>query len=349
MSVDAIVGTLAGLAKSSAAGRRAYALHGHFANVIEIGGARIAIAADGVGTKILLATEPADFAGIAIDCVAMNANDLICVGARPVAIVDYLAIESADGMAPITKAIAEGFTEAERQGCGGIVGGEVAVLAEIIAPRPDGVPAIDLAATAIGLVEGEVLDGSHVQPGDAVIGVGSSGIHSNGFTRVRRLVAELGCDLDARPPWPGTQPGETLRGALLEPTKLYPNLVAEPTIAQHLHAAANITGGGITNMARVLGRLGIQIDSWPELTPMFEWIATHLDAVEAFETFNMGVGFVIIVDSGAVDDVLGALPGQYRAEQIGVVVDDVDAATIEFDWRGHALVADRKTLRQTSG
>ncbi len=340
MSVDAVVKALAGLAERSNVDTIG-GLSGHFANVLDLGGVRVAIAADGVGTKHILASKPEDFYGVAIDCAAMNANDLICVGARPVAMVDYLAIETADGAEPVATAIAEGFAEAERQGCGGIVGGEVAVLPGIIESRADGLPGLDLAATAIGIVDGPLLDGTTVKAGDVIVGVASSGVHSNGFTLLRALVDESGADLDAAAPW---SDDVTLRSELLAPTSLYPRLI-ESVSGPSLHAAANITGGGITNLARVLGTFGAEITDWPELSGLFDWIAGQVDTVTAFETFNMGVGFMLVIDAEAVEFALSRIPDPFETHVIGTISDGAPAGEIRFEYGGETLKADRRSVK----
>lgn len=341
MSVEAVVAALASLADRATGDRPALA--GHFANVLDLGGARIALAADGVGTKHLLATRPADFRGIAVDCVAMNSNDLVCVGARPVAILDYLAIETADGVEPYAEAIAAGFRDAEAEGAGAVVGGEVAVLPGVIAPRDDGVPGLDLAATAVGIVEGDVLDGTAVVAGDAVIAVASSGPHSNGFTSLRRHVAEAGVDLDTAAPWGG---GGTARSQLLAPTLLYPRLVEAVARTGALHAAANVTGGGLTNLCRVLHGAGMALDRWAAPAGVFGWLLERVAPAEAYETWNMGVGFVLVVDPGAVDSVMAAAPAGYDLWVAGHVDGGLDAGTLVLDLAGTALTADRKAVRQ---
>lgn len=342
MSVDAVVAALASLAERATGDRPALA--GHFANVMDLGGARIALAADGVGTKHLLATGPEDFRGIAIDCVAMNANDLICVGARPVAILDYLAIETAEGVEPYAEAIAAGFRDAEARGGGAVVGGEVAVLPGVIAARDDGLPGIDLAATAVGVVEGEILDGSAVRADDTVLAVASSGVHSNGYTSLRAHVEAAGIDLDAPAPWGG--PGSA-REQLLTPTLLYPQLVEAVAATGALHAAANVTGGGLTNLCRVLHESGMALERWAEPAGVFAWLLERVAPEVAYETWNMGVGFALVVDPDAADDVLAAVPDGYTAWVAGYIDAGLAPGTLALHLPGGVtLVADRKSVRR---
>jgi len=336
VSTDAVVAALGALASRSRIAD--HSLSGHFANVVTIGGTRVAIGTDGVGTKILLGMTPSDFAGLAVDCAAMNANDLICVGARPVALVDYLAIDCTADAEAYAKAIAEGFVQAEQQGAGSIVGGEVAVLPGIVAERADGVPGMDLSATAIGLVEGEVLSGAAACPGDLVLGVASSGVHSNGFTLLRELVAREKCDLDAPAPFGG----RTLRQELLTPTRLYPALTA--AARPFLRSAANITGGGIKNLSRVLPVVGARIDAWPELSPLFSWIAERVPPADCFATFNMGVGFMLVVAPSDVDEAREAIGPAYHVSVIGQLTEDIAPGQVEFRAKGFRFHADRKNL-----
>ncbi len=341
MSIDAVVSALSSLTKGPrSAGVEE--LSDYFANVIQINGLQIAVATDGVGTKILLANRPEHFHTIALDCAAMNVNDIICVGAQPLALVDYLACETTDGLEPIAAAIAEGFLTAQNQGAGGVIGGEVALLPDIIAPRHDGIPGIDLAATAIGIVEGPILDGSTIESGDVVIGIASSGIHSNGFTRLRQLMIDSEHDFDEGAPW-GGPPG---REQLLVPTLLYPNLMSAVSLSHRVHAAAHITGGGITNLARALTHVdvGLRLTEWPELPPVFAWIAEQISLAEAFQTFNMGIGFCVIVARDQADDTLARIPNDYSAMVLGTADEKIPAGHIELTVNGSELVADRNAI-----
>lgn len=326
MSAEAVVKALAGAAQRSAPSGDHPELAGHFASVIDIAGVMIAIGTDGVGSKHLLANSPDHFRGIAIDCAAMNANDVICVGATPVALVDYLACRTTEGLEPYATAIADGFEEAERQGAGGLVGGEVAVLPDVIEAREDGVPGLDLAATCIGVVESGLLTGAAVQPGDAIVAVASSGLHSNGFTKMRQLIVDQRVDLDAAAPWGGER---TAREQLLAPTMLYPHLMAV-VAGSDVRAAANITGGGLANLGRVLPTHGARIETWPEPEGVFAWIASLLPAQVAWSEFNMGVGFMLVVEGSRVDDVLDVVPLDYEVQVIGEVTDAVPARTVEL-------------------
>jgi phosphoribosylformylglycinamidine cyclo-ligase len=159
---------------------------GHFAAVIRVGPLRIALTTDGVGSKLLIAQQVARYDTIGIDCVAMNVNDLLCVGATPLAMLDYIAVESADP--EVFAEIGRGLAEGAKQAGVSIVGGETAQIPEMLRGAVAG-RGLDLVGMAIGVVaEGRLLDGSAVKPGDAVLGVASNGIHSNGLSLARRVL-----------------------------------------------------------------------------------------------------------------------------------------------------------------
>jgi phosphoribosylformylglycinamidine cyclo-ligase len=289
---------------------------GYFANVIDIGGGvGLAISTDGVGTKSIVADMMKKYDTIGVDCVAMNVNDLICVGAKPLSLVDYIAVERADPA--MLGAIGVGLAEGARQAGISITGGEISQL-------PDMVKGFDLVGTAVGLVPlDRILDGGALVPGDIVIGVESSGIHSNGFTLARhvlferaklsvdRILPELGCPL-----------GEEM----LRPTLIYvPEALEIISEAPGLKALTNITGDGLLNLPRVAARVGFEIDAPPPPPPIFDLIQRLGDVAEAemYEVFNMGVGFCVLTAARDADAVLRILSRRgRRAWAIGRVVAD---------------------------
>src|SRR4051794_28002482 len=260
---------------------------GHYASVLRVSeDLGIAISTDGVGSKIVVAEQVDRLETIGIDCVAMNVNDVVCVGAEPIALVDYLAVEEVDGsrLARIGQGLAAG---AQAAGCE-VPGGELAVLPELIRghPSPRG---FDLCATCIGTVALDaIVTGAGIAPGDALVGLPSSGLHSNGYTLARRALEPLG--LDARPP---ELRGASVADALLEPTVIYVKAVLELLRSGvPVHGLAHITGGGLTNLLR-LGA-GYAIEAPLEVPPVFDLVARHGDVgpAEMWEDFNMGCGFV---------------------------------------------------------
>jgi phosphoribosylformylglycinamidine cyclo-ligase len=257
-------------------------------------------ATDGVGTKVKIAIETGLHGGIGIDLVAMSVNDLVVQGAEPLFFLDYFACGKLDPevAASIVAGIAEGCRES---GCA-LIGGETA---EMPGLYRDG--DYDLAGFAVGAAErGTLLPRPDIAAGDAVLGLASSGVHSNGFSLVRKIVDISGVGFEAQAPF---SPVMTLGGALLTPTRLYVRSCLR-AIRQTgaLKALAHITGGGFTdNIPRVLPRhlgVGIELARLPVL-PVFKWLAEqgNIAERELLRTFNCGTGMVAIVEAGAVEAV----------------------------------------------
>ena len=257
-------------------------------------------ATDGVGTKVKIAIDTGIHGGIGIDLVAMSVNDLVVQGAEPLFFLDYFACGKLDPEA--TAAIIAGIAEGCRESGCALIGGETA---EMPGLYRDG--DYDLAGFAVGAAErGTLLPRPDIAVGDAVIGLGSSGVHSNGFSLVRKIVAQSGLAFDAPAPF---SPVMTLGGALLTPTRLYVQsclrAIRETGAVKGL---AHITGGGFTdNIPRVLPRqLGVGIDlARLSVLPVFKWLAEQggVAELELLRTFNCGVGMIAIVDPGALKDV----------------------------------------------
>ncbi|NOZ59733.1 MAG: phosphoribosylformylglycinamidine cyclo-ligase [Euryarchaeota archaeon] len=256
---------------------------GHFAALVKLDERRaLALSADGVGTKILVARAMEKYDTIGIDLVAMNANDIICVGAEPLVLLDYLAVEDPDP--GITAEIAKGLAKGAELAGISIPGGELATL-------PEMVRGFDLAGLIIGMVEMErIVTGEKVAPGDVVVGLESSGIHSNGLTLARKVILEhYGIDDEI---FPGRKAGEEL----LEPTKIYVREVLRCLEEVDVHGLANITGGGLANLTRIT-RHGYYLDALPEPPRIFKLVQElgRVPEQEMYRTFNMGVGFCIVV------------------------------------------------------
>ncbi len=261
-------------------------------------------ATDGVGTKVKIAIEAKLHAGIGIDLVAMSVNDLVVQGAEPLFFLDYFACGRLDPEA--TAAIVAGVAEACRESGCALIGGETA---EMPGLYKDG--DYDLAGFAVGAAErGTLLPTKDIAVGDAVIGLSSSGVHSNGFSLVRKIVERSGLGWDANAPF---SPVMTLGGALLAPTKLYvKSCLRAIRETGAVKALAHITGGGFTdNIPRVLPPglgVGIDLPRLPVL-PVFKWLAEHgdIDELEMLRTFNCGIGMVMIVKPDAVEQVSAVL------------------------------------------
>jgi phosphoribosylformylglycinamidine cyclo-ligase len=262
-------------------------------------------ATDGVGTKVKIAIETGLHDGIGIDLVAMSVNDLVVQGAEPLFFLDYFACGKLDPEA--TAAIVAGIAEGCRESGCALIGGETA---EMPGLYRDG--DYDLAGFAVGAAErGSLLPSADIELGDAVLGLASSGVHSNGFSLVRKIVERSGLGFEAQAPF---SPVMTLGGALLAPTRLYVKsclrAIRETTGA--VKGLAHITGGGFTdNIPRVLPKhlgVGIDLARLPVL-PVFKWLAEEggIAELELLRTFNCGIGMIAIVKADAVKEVTDVL------------------------------------------
>lgn len=273
---------------------------GYFANVIPLGqDLGVAISTDGVGTKVLVAARAGRFDTVGVDCVAMNVNDVLCVGARPLALVDYIAVAVASPrlLGPLGEGLARGCAEA------GIScpGGELAQVRELLDPAV-GELAFDIVGTAIGVVSLEaIITGKHVADGDVLLGLASSGLHSNGFTLARRVLLEhAGLRLEERV----AELGRVLADELLEPTRIYVRPVLSLLEAGvPVRALAHITGDGLFNLVRTERPVGFEVTDWPEPHRVFDLIQRlgKIEDGEMFRAFNMGIGFCLVVPSEEVD------------------------------------------------
>jgi phosphoribosylformylglycinamidine cyclo-ligase len=289
---------------------------GYFANVIDIGGIGLALCTDGVGSKSIVADMMKKYDTIGIDCIAMNVNDVICVGARPISMLDYIAVGEAD--ADMLGAIAVGLAAGAGQAGISISGGEIAQLKDVVR-------GFDLVGMAVGLVPlDRIVTGRDLVPGDVVIGIESSGIHSNGLTLARRVLLEQAkLPIDRIPSELGVPLGEEL----LRPTLIYVREILD-IIAKvpMVKALVNITGDGLLNLPRVEARVGFEIDNLPPTPPIFGLIQQHgaVGDPEMFEVYNMGVGFCILAAEVGAAAILAILERHGRRAQIigHVVADD---------------------------
>ncbi len=258
---------------------------------------------DGVGTKIKVAMATGRHDSIGIDCVAMSVNDILTCGAEPLFFLDYLAVHAldVDVAADIVGGVAKGCAEA---GCA-LIGGETAEMSDLYVAGE-----YDLAGTAVGVVnKDELVDGSRVKPGDQVIGLVSNGLHSNGFSLVRKLIAQRGLSwTDVVPEW-----GCTVADELLKPTRIYVKPVrALLESGIDIKAMAHVTGGGIPeNLPRSLPAgvaARINRHAWPT-QPVFDWLLAEsgLAFAEAATIWNMGIGYVLVVAAEAAEEAVGKL------------------------------------------
>ena len=279
---------------------------GLFANVIEIGNNKgIAMTTDGVGSKVLIAQRMGKYDTIGIDCIAMNVNDLLCVGATPLAMVDYIAVQTLDP--GCLGELAKGLTEGALRAGISIPGGEIAQVKDVIKSEAgkEG-EGFDLAGSAIGIVDlDRIVVGDRVCPGDVIIGIESNGVHSNGLTLARKAI---GTDVSL---YEKTFPelGRSLGEALLQPTHIYTQEVLpllDPEQDIDVKALAHITGDGFLNLSRVPSRVTFVIETFPSPPPIFS-LLQQLGGIadpEMFEVFNMGIGFCLVVPDSQADRTL---------------------------------------------
>jgi phosphoribosylformylglycinamidine cyclo-ligase len=288
---------------------------------------------DGVGTKLKVAIEAGKHNTVGIDLVAMCVNDLVVQGAEPLFFLDYFATAKLDVAAgtDIVSGIAEGC---RRAGCA-LIGGETAEMPGMYAKGD-----YDLAGFSVGAVERDaILTGDTVADGDVILGLAASGLHSNGFSLVRRVVEHAGLEYDNDAPF---QPATSLANALLEPTRIYVKSCLAAIASGGVHGLAHITGGGLLeNIPRVLPEgLGADLDaaSW-ELPGVFEWLAKagNIAHNEMARTFNCGIGMAVIVDAGRAEALAKVLADNGETvKTIGRVVKrdgrGVEIANIEDQW-----------------
>ena len=321
---------------------------GHFANVVDLGGVGVAISTDGVGTKTVVADLLGRYDTVGYDCVAVNVNDVIAVGAEPNAFVDYVAVQRADDamMDQIGAGLCEGASDARVS----VVGGETAQLPELLLSHEGG-NGFDLAGTCIGTVApGGAITGSRVEPGQAVVGLRSSGIHCNGLTLARKAfgitleqpredkLMTLMAHVDAL--------GCTLGDELLRRSRIYvDDVIGILNAGLDVRGLAHISGDGLLNLPRLEASVGYVIDSLPEPHPIFHLIQERggVPDEEMYEVFNMGIGFCVVLPeqdvNAAIDIARGNGTDAYR---IGHTVPDPErTVTLPKQrlrgWRGAGL------------
>ena len=300
---------------------RPYLPLGYFANIIRLDGldTGIAISTDGVGTKLLVAELLGKYDTVGIDCIAMNVNDLLCVGATPVSFVDYIAVEELQPA--ILEEIGKGLFRGAELARVSISGGEIAQIKEMVRGVREG-SGFDLAGTAIGTVLlDRVIVGQDVQPGDTVIGLASSGIHSNGLTLARRVLlheAKLTVDSYLQ------EFGRTVGEELLEPTRIYvPEVTAMFATGLQLKALIHLTGDGFFNLTRTAAPIGYLIHTLPPTPPIFAVLQQvgRLSDAEMCQVYNLGIGFCVVVAEPDAERVLQiAAEHGTRAWRIGTTV-----------------------------
>ena len=259
---------------------------GHYAGITELPGKlMLAIHTDGVGTKVLIANKMKKYDTVGIDCIAMNVNDIICIGATPISFVDYIAANKNDQK--IFKKIVEGLVKGAKKAGVPIVGGETAIMPDLFAGNGF---SFDLAGMVVGLLsKKQMVLGKSIKKGDVIIGAKSSGLHSNGYTLARKALLSK-YSLKSKIKGIGV-----LGNTLLTPTEIYVKPVLEIIQKCNVHGLAHITGGSFTKLLR-LKKIGYDLDSLPKPPTIMQLIEEQgVKRLEMYKTFNMGVGFCVVV------------------------------------------------------
>ncbi len=285
---------------------------GHYAGMISFGKYALVLCTDGVGSKVLIASKLKKWDTVGVDCMAMNVNDAICVGAEPLAFVDYLALDSPNPT--FTKEIGKGLKKGAELAHVSIVGGETASLPEVI-------NGFDLAGTALSYVKkDQIITGEKISPGDVIIGLKSSGIHSNGYSLVRKIIKDA--SLSYKDQFPnGLYPGKTIGEILLTPTAIYVKEILSLLKNVEVHGLAHITGGGLRNFNRLKDTVQYVIDDSFTPQDVFSFLQEtgNVDDKEMYQTFNMGMGFAIILPESDKEKALSILKKEsnYAVKQVG--------------------------------
>ncbi len=286
---------------------------GHYAGIVEIpNGKLLATHTDGVGTKVIISQMMKKYDTIGIDCVAMNVNDIICTGAIPISFVDYIAANRNEH--ENFKKIVQGLVKGAKKAQVPIVGGETAIMPDVITGKDF---MFDLAGMVVGILDKQdMILGDMINPGDIIIGVKSSGLHSNGYSLARKVLLSKYSLKDK------IKGLGTLGDALLEPTEIYVKPVLEALEECDIHGLAHITGGSFTKLLR-LKKTGYMLDNMPEPPEVFQLIENEdVEKEEMYKTFNMGIGFCLIAqeeEEELIDDIFKK--HGLKSRQIGSIIE----------------------------
>lgn len=305
---------------------------GYYANVIDLTPAGfpigIAFSTDGVGTKLLVAEMMGKYDTIGIDCVAMNVNDILCVGATPISMVDYIAASEANSA--LLEEIAKGLYRGCELARVSLSGGELAQVAELLAAKENSI-SFDIVGTAIGIVAPDrIVIGQDLLEGDQLIGLESSGLHSNGYTLARKVCFEIGeYSVDQYHP----DLKKTIGEELLEPTRIYVKEVLDIMNRIPVKGLFHITGDGLFNLTRSAKPVGYRIEKFPDPPPIFSLIAKlgKIPDEEMFRVFNMGIGFVLAVpDNSSYFETIQSIAraAGYQAHVLGFVTSDAERTIV---------------------
>ncbi len=279
---------------------------GHYAGLIEFGDYALALTTDGVGSKVIISNEMKRWNTVGIDCIAMNVNDLLAMGIEPLAFVDYIAISEPND--EIMRQIGEGLAKGAEMSRMTIVGGETATL-------PDIIKGFDLAGTCLGMVKkNRIITGERIKPGDAVVGLPSSGVHSNGYSLVRKIIDDSGYLYSNPFPY---NTDTTIGDELLIPTMIYMK-VLDAINSFDIRGLAHITGSGLMKLHRVT-KYGFDINDPLPPQAIFRFLQEEgeVEDLEMYKTFNMGMGFVVVLSQDEADEAAKILGGKI----VGEIVD----------------------------
>ena len=281
---------------------------GGFTSLIDLGNIALAFNTDGVGTKVMVAKDAGKYESIGIDCVAMNVNDTVTCGAEPIAMLDYLSLNNID--IAVSREIGIGLNVGAQMANISIIGGETAMV-------PDLVSSLDLSGSVIGIVQkNQIITGERISDGDLIFSLQSSGLHSNGYTTVRKILKENEIGIQDK------FPGENKKTAdiLLEPTRIYVKEILDILNIVDIKGMANITGGGFRNIVR-LKDMKYVFDDPAEPQNVFKKLKElgNLSYSQMYETFNMGTGFMVVIDQDSKTDFVSTLKTRVQIKEIGHV------------------------------
>lgn len=284
---------------------------GFFTSLLDFGDWALTLNTDGVGTKLLVARDLGRWDTVGIDCVAMSVNDCVCVGAQPLAFVDYFAVGTYDES--VARDVGRGLNRGAELADVTVVGGEFSTVPEIVRD-------FDLVGACVGSVRKEdIVDGTSVEPGQVIVGLRSSGVHSSGFTLVRKLLEAEGVSLSDSVPGAAQTYGEVL----LRPTEIYVQDVRRVLRGGGVTGMAHITGGGLLNLGRIRPDVAYEIEDPFPPPPIFRALQDlgSLADGEMYRTFNMGQGFALVMEAGDAEAALELLSEGGRAQVIGRVAE----------------------------
>ncbi|MDQ6722986.1 MAG: phosphoribosylformylglycinamidine cyclo-ligase [Thermoproteota archaeon] len=292
---------------------------GHYAGLIEIGDKVMAMHTDGVGTKILIAQLTEKYDTIGIDCIAMNVNDIICVGSKPLGYLSYIALKKTNDL--LLKEITKGLVKGAKLSNIAIVGGETAILPDIITGKGKDYN-FDLAGMILGILDNKkkIILGNKIKDGDLIIGINSSGLHSNGYTLARKVLLDK-YSINEKPEYLETDLGNEL----LKPTAIYSKTilkVIDEFDTNVIHGLSHITGGAFTKLKRLNSSVDYILDNLPQINGIFKQIMIDgkIDITEMYKTFNMGIGFCIIVSKSEAENIINIInKDNFKCQVIGKI------------------------------